>query len=877
MNSIFSSKLLSLMLLVICAGVQSPRAEERFIFQQTPGKLPKHVLPRHYELELKPDLDSFTVSGHESIEIEVTKATRQVILNTHELQITAARFVSGPALTAGLDSTNQLFTLTAANEINPGKYQLELAFAGKITESASGMFVLKYVAPSGDKMMVATQFEATDARRTFPCFDEPSFRATFTLTAEVPESIQAVSNMPVDRTEPSGSGWKRVRFQRTPPMPTYLLVLVAGELEEIHGRAGKIETRIWFTEGKQEQARYALENSKRLLAFYNDYFGVRFPLPKLDHIAMPGGFGGAMEHWGSITYNEGTILYDPKKSSHDQKEQAFGIMAHEMAHQWFGNLVTMAWWDNLWLNEGFASWMASKTTDTLNPDWNTWVRVDAQKLGLMARDARKSTHPIQRPVVSESQIGDAFDDITYEKGMFFIRMLEDYVGERKFRDGLRHYMKVHAYSNTTTADLWSALAESSHKPVAEFAAGWTEQPGLPVIIATSHCSAGKQELDLRQERYTLLDPVAAPLRWKVPVNAMIVGRKNSLTQTIVENDPVLLKLGACDEAIKLNAGSRGYYRVSYDRAMFQRLRGNWQKLTEADHVSFLGDVWSMIESGKLSADEYLDIIPTLARETSLAVWEQTLGTISLIDHLLQAQNFRADFQKRVVALIHPLLVQLGYHPRPGEHASDSVLRARLFSLLGALDDPEIVSIAKQRFEDFRQDQSTLTGDLRAAVLSVVGEHAKADEYEQLKALAKDAALEEDRRLFLNALVQVRDANMARRTLELSLTGDFPPVQSATIVSGVSSSGIHAQAAWDFMKQHHRELMALVQGPFENMYAGSTVSGFSDEAHAAEYVEFIRANYPPDALTKAEEAADQIRYVDYLKRQILPAVEKWTRR
>ncbi len=852
------------------------RGEEPFQFEKTPGKLPKHIRPQHYELQLKPDLDSLTVSGHETIDIEITKTTGQIVLNALNLEVSSARILGGSTLQVQPVSTNQLLTLAAPGAIAPGRYQLDLSFRGQITEAAAGMFFIDYSAPSGKKRMVATQFEATDARRVFPCFDEPAFRATFGLTAEIPARFKAVSNMPVARSGEATNGWRRVQFQSTPAMPTYLLVLVAGELEEIHARAGQTETRVWFTEGKQPLARYALENSQRILKFYNSYFGIRFPLPKLDHIAMPGGFGGAMEHWGAITYNESAILYDPRKSSHDQKERSFSVQAHEMAHQWFGNLVTMAWWDNLWLNEGFASWMENKAADLLNPDWKVWARAEGQKLGLMARDARKSTHPIQRPVMSEAQIGDAFDDITYGKGMLFIRMLEDYTGDQAFREGLRRYMKRHAFSNTTTADLWAALAASSHKPIADFAAGWTEQPGLPIVLAQSRCSGGKQEVVLQQERFTLLDPGAMPLRWRIPVKASDIA-SGQISQLEVGNTPVTFALGSCEAPVKLNFGGRGYYHIAYSRPMFERLRSHWNGLSETDRVNFLGDAWAMVESGRLTAEEYLDILPTLAQEKSLAVWEQLTGTLGQIHLLLMGQAaLQTDFQRRTISLLHPIASRLGYAPRSGEPATEGVLRARLLGLLGSFGDPEVIAWARQRFELFLRDATLLTGDLRAVALDIVGQNAATSEYERIVNLAKAAPLEEDQRLLLSAASQARDPELARRTLDLSLAKAFTPIQSASLVASVSGTGLHAQAAWDFMKAHYRELLALVGGPFENMYASSTVGGFTDEAHAVEYLDFVRANLAPDAMAKAEEAADGIRYRAYLKGLILPSVEKWAR-
>ncbi len=451
-----------LVFLIIIAAGFGVRAEAPFSFQTTPGQLPKTVFPLHYDLRIEPDLDKFITHGSVTIEIEVTKPVKEIVLNALEMEITKAvlaeqKSVEKP-LTPRLDPDKQTLTLALPAEIPPGKYLLKLEFTGRLGERAQGLFRVRYSTPSGEKkLMLGTQMEPTDARRMFPCWDEPVFRATYDLTVVVPQKHLAVSNMPIEREHRLGNGLKEVKFARTPPMASYLVVLVSGELEELKGEAEGVQIRIITTEGKKEQGRYALEVTKKVLAYYNDYFGVRYPLPKLDQIAVPGGFSGAMENWGAITYNERTLLFDPKTSSQATKQGIFSVVAHEMAHQWFGDLVTTAWWDNIWLNEGFASWMATKATDHFNPDWEVSLTAGSVKSGVMNDDARSATHPILQPVDNESEANDAFDHITYQKGQSFLRMLENFLGEEPFRYGIRRYMTDHQYSNTTTADLWAAL------------------------------------------------------------------------------------------------------------------------------------------------------------------------------------------------------------------------------------------------------------------------------------------------------------------------------------------------------------------------------------------------------------------------------------
>ncbi|HWY76060.1 MAG TPA: M1 family metallopeptidase, partial [Verrucomicrobiae bacterium] len=385
-------------------------AEGPFAFESTPGKLPKAIVPRHYEIRIRPDLDKFVTQGSVTIDLEILKPANEIVLNALELEITKATLLTDHEipLTSIGDATNQTVAFHLASSLAPGKCRLTVDFTGRIGEQGQGLFYVRYSSPAGRRVMLATQMEPTDARRMFPCWDEPAFRATFDLSVIVPEKHIAVSNMPIERETPLDGGFKEVKFVRTPAMASYLVALVSGELEELKGEAEGVQIRIITTNGKREQGRYALDATKKLLAYYNDYFGIKYPLPKLDQIAIPGDFDGAMENWGAITYNEGVLLFDPGTSSQETKQNIFVTVAHEMSHQWFGDLVTMGWWDNLWLNEGFATWMETKATDHFNPDWQMWLTAAAEKTSVMSGDARSTTHPIQTPIRSETQANDAF-------------------------------------------------------------------------------------------------------------------------------------------------------------------------------------------------------------------------------------------------------------------------------------------------------------------------------------------------------------------------------------------------------------------------------------------------------------------------------------
>src|SRR5579871_1041728 len=492
-------------------------AEPVFSFGATPGELPKNVVPIHYALDLSPDLDKLTFSGSEVVDIEVTEPTARLVLNAVDLTIAAAALDGEAAAEIAADTTAQTVTFAFPHTIASGRHQLRVSYAGRINRFGRGLFMVDYPTAEGRKRMISSHLEPADARRIFPGWDEPAFKASIALTVTVPQAFLAVSNMPVAHEEPAGGGNKRVAFQPTPRMSSYLLVLAAGELERIAADADGVTIGVVTTRGKSQHGRYALEAAGDLLRYFNDYFGIAYPLPKLDLIAVPGGFGGAMENWGGITFFESRLLFDSASSASDARRGIFNIIAHEMAHQWFGDLVTMAWWDNIWLNEGFASWMQAKAAEALHPDWRTWLNGNGSRRYAMREDARRTTHPIQHAIANESEAMAAFDSITYAKGQAIIRMVENYLGEDAFRAGIRAYMREHAYSNTTTADLWAALEAASGKPVAAVASGFTEQGGIPLVIAQTSCAGDTQRITLRQERFTIHDPAPQPQHWRGPV------------------------------------------------------------------------------------------------------------------------------------------------------------------------------------------------------------------------------------------------------------------------------------------------------------------------------------------------------------------------
>ncbi len=435
-----------------------------FSFDATPGNLPKSVVPVAYDIALHPNLHARTTTGSETIRLTVRSAAPKVVLHTLEMTVSRAS-IDGVAANVAANAAKQQTTLTPSHPLTAGAHVVRLAFAGKIGTEPQGLFVQPYTTSTGAKEeMLATQFESTDARRMFPCFDEPAFRATFRLAVTVPSAFTAVSNMPVVSERAAGAE-KTVTFARTPKMSTYLLVLAAGQFKQISDTVDGVKLNIVAPHDRIERARYALDAQKKLLAYYDEYYGIKYPLPKLDLIDVPGGFPGAMENWGGITFNERALLFDPSLEPESAKIDIFETIAHEMSHQWTGDLVTMDWWSGLWLNEGFADWMETKASDHFNPQWHLWDRVESDVANAMGTDAKTTSHPVEQPVTDDTQAGAAFDEITYQKGGAVIRMMEQYLGPDTFRDGVRAYLRAHAYGNTTATDLWASLGSTAHRDV----------------------------------------------------------------------------------------------------------------------------------------------------------------------------------------------------------------------------------------------------------------------------------------------------------------------------------------------------------------------------------------------------------------------------
>lgn len=861
-------------LALAATSLQAADPQKPFDFASTPGKLPKQVVPEEYAVRIAPDVAKRTFAGSEIIKLAVRQPTKELIFNALEIAIASATFDGKelPKSAIKLNAQNETVTLALPAEAAVGWHTLALTFSGKINQQGQGLYYANYIeqGTGAKKVMLGTQFEPTDARRLFPCWDEPSFRARFQLTAVVPENFTAVSNMPIEH-EKKVAGGKELQFGMTPMMASYLNVLCAGELDAIEQQKDGLLHRVVATKGKAEMGHYALESATQIVDFYNDYFGTPFPLPKLDEIAVPGGFGGAMENWGGITYFESGLLFDPARSSIHTKQGIYSVIAHEVAHQWFGDLVTMAWWDNLWLNEGFASWMGSKCTAKFNPEWEVWLergvprdptrRAGIPKEAAMEGDARSTTHPIQQPVATEAEANSAFDDITYKKGQSLIRMLESFLGEDVFREGIRKYVAQHKYSNTTTTDLWNALAEVSGKAVAEIAAGWTQQPGFPIVKVAREADG---KIMLTQERFTVNFPEAPQLTWQIPLTYSVAGSAAPVSVLMSDRTLELTDIPP-DRAVKFNVDGAGNYRVQYDETTWKLLSAEITNMSVADRVNLLSDAWALVEANRAPLSFYLDLVGKLPSKTELAEQEQVMTAFDFIEHLVTDPAKLAQFQTYARKILRPGFDAIGWQAKPDEPVRVTELRASFITALAGLGDQEIIARCRDSFAKFVSDPASLDPNLRSAVFGVVGRNADEATWNKLHELGlKTNSVEEKQQLY-GALVTADDPKLAARSLQLALTDELPTSRALAIVPRVAHAN-HADLAWNFAKKNMKALLAKADALGVNSYAPSMFTFFSDPARIAELRAYAKT-LPAASARPVEQAADEISFRAEFKQRL----------
>jgi aminopeptidase N len=836
---------------------------------QIPTQLPTYAHPLHYTIAVTPDAANLRFTGRVQIEIAVTQPTDTIVLNAIDMNFSRVSLDGNVEGRAVMNAEAQTATLHFPAPLSVGNHRLSIDYSGKIYTQAAGFFALDYTADGGPKRALFTQFEAPDARRFFPGWDEPNFRTPYDLSVTIPAGQQAIGNMPEARHATNADGTVTVTFQTTPAMSSYLLFLAVGELDRITTRAAGVEVGVVTRRGAGEQGRWALESAARILPWYNQYFGTPYPLPKLDNVAGPGTsqFFGAMENWGAIFSFENILLVDPAITTPARQQSIFEVAAHEMAHQWFGDLVTMAWWDDLWLNEGFASWMSTKATQAIHPEWEPLLgRIGGREQAIQL-DSLRTTHPVVQHVTTVEQISQAFDSITYNKGEAVITMLEDYVGETAWRDGVRAYIRAHRLGNTVTDDLWRAVEAAAHRPITAIAHDFTLHPGVPLIRVTgARCVGGHTQVSLTQAQFSRDHPDATG-RWRVPVIAAAGGAP---ARTLVENGAATANVPGCGTLV-VNYGQTGYYRTLYSPALLNAITTNYAQLRPLDQIGLLADNWSLGLAGYQDADLALNLVRAAPENGNPRLLARMAGIFGQINGMYaEDAAHRAMIARFAFAKLEPAMTRLGWTPRAGEPANDAVLRNELIGTLGELGHPATLAEANRRFA--ANDPSVQAGPLRSAILAIVAYNADEATWERLRRMARDERSPQVRVDLYRLLGGVKDERLARRALEMALTDEVGATNSSQIFGAVASE--HPDLAFDFAVAHREQVEAFVDASSRSRFFAQLGGGSADPAMVGKLNDYATQHLTPQSRGSVDRAIASITDRLRVRRERLPQITRW---
>ncbi|MEO8105075.1 MAG: M1 family metallopeptidase [Candidatus Saccharibacteria bacterium] len=815
---------------------------------KTVRRLYDQFQPEHYDLSLVPDRANMTFQGSVVIRGKKTgRPSRRLTFHQKDLTITAATVTRHdkkgdqdfPISRLNNQDSFDEVRLHAAEQLYPGSYSVTLTFIGKITRQMNGIYPCFFTEDGVEKQLIATQFESHHAREAFPCIDEPEAKATFDLTLTSPKGEAVVANTPILSQSTTGAS-SLTRFATTPRMSTYLLAFAYGELafQEATTKDGVV-VRTYATAANVAHTRFALDVAVRCLEFYNEYFGVPYPLPKCDFIALPDFASGAMENWGCITFREQALLVDDKNTSLHLKQYVANVVAHELTHQWFGNLVTMRWWTDLWLNESFASWMSYLAVDELFPDWKVWTQfiVDEQSIALKL-DALDNTHPIQVTVNHPDEIRTIFDAISYEKGASVLHMLHNYLGPDDFRDGLRLYLQQHAYGNTDSTDLWTAWEEASHKPVSDFMGTWTAQPGYPIV----HATVGQDSLELTQERFYLNpDAPKQAAIWPVP----LLASESIVTETLNTAEESVLTTGLQADFL-LNRDRTGFYRAVYDSAHLASLATAIAagRMSELDRLGLLADSFEAAKAGYGNSVDALQLLEAFRHEDSVVVWDVIAAGLASIRSIMNDEDLRTAMKPFVRHLVAEQLARLGWDESPHDSHFDKLLRPTILGLASYGEEPSVVAEATRRFSAMTKP-ADVHPDLRGVVYGTVSRLGGLAEFDKLLGMHNNSASSEDRVTLSAALTNFRQPELISRALDQIASRDVR-LQDAAYWIAYSFTNHHARnATWDWMTIHWAWLNETMGNDLSFFRMPNFAArAYSDASFLPTYIEFFSQNLSP---------------------------------
>lgn len=724
------------------------------------------------------------------------------------------------------------------SKLPKGKGKIGMTFIGQLNDKLKGFYRNKYFTQSGEERYGAvTQFESTDARRAFPCWDEPAVKATFEVQMTVPKNLVCLSNMP-EKSCQIGDVDKVIQFEKTPVMSTYLLAFIVGEYDKIEAKDDDgVLVRVFTPVGKSEQGKYALNVAVKTLPFYKKYFNIAYPLPKIDLIAIDDFAAGAMENWGLVTYRETALLIDPVNSSSATKQWVALVVGHELAHQWFGNLVTMEWWTDLWLNEGFASWIEYLCVDHCFPDFDIWTQFASNDFAkALDLDALKSSHPIQVDVGHPAEVDEIFDAISYCKGASVIRMLHDYIGDEHFRTGLYNYLTKHKYENTVTADLWQALGEASGKPVDEIMSTYTKQMGFPIISVDEKRDGNKRTLHLKQSKFTA-DGSTDDSKWLVPISIGSRSSSEPIHRLVLDKKETVITLDnvSPDDWIKLNMGHVGFYRVQYSESMLNALLPSIENmsLSARDRLGLQNDAFALARAGTISSVDALKIASAYRNETNYTVWNDLTSNLASISVLLQYTDFYDLMKAFNRKLYGPIGKSLGWDPKEGEGHLTSMLRSLVIGRLGRAGDENVIAEAKRRFKLHCSSENKLPADLRSSVYTTVLTDASSELMDKMMTLFRSADMQEEKDRIMRSLGAVTKPDLIERVLNFSISKEVRSQDTVFVIRGTGGSVAGRECAWKFIQNNWQVLYDKYEGGFLLNHLARIPENFADDKKVEE--------------------------------------------
>jgi puromycin-sensitive aminopeptidase len=840
-------------------------------------RLPRTAVPSHYDIVLDLDMEAFTFTGTVGVDIEVTEPVTEIVLNSADIDIVEASLVSGDTKnlisSVSYDERYERATLALDDSVGPGRYRVEIEYTGLINDQLRGLYRSSFKDENGTEHPIATsQCQATDARRVFPCWDEPDFKATFATTMIVPEGVEAYCNSrELERL--AADGRVEFRFATTMRMSTYLLAFIAGPFEATEPVVVRgTPIRIIVPKGNLHLTDVALENAVFCFEYLSDYYGIPYPGDKLDHIAIPDFAAGAMENVGLITYRDAYLVIDKAKASQAELQNSLDVIGHEVTHQWFGNLVTMAWWEGTWLNEAFASFLEMKATDAMRPEWKRWLSFANNEVPwAMGTDQLASTRPIEYEVNAPEDVDQMFDAITYGKGSAVLHMIDEFIGVENFRTGVGDYLRKHAYGNTVTGDLWEALDGASEWPVSRIMDTWVFQRGFPQI----EVRPVDRGVRLAQRRYLVIPDESDTTIWKVPLQLRgVAGGKAFHLHVLLEEDEMQVDLGGPVDWVVANAGGHGFYRTSYADEVFAALLDNVDQLDDVERHSLVSDTLAFVRNGSVDSTSFLDLVAKFSNETEQAIWSVITGGLATIEHHALDESVRPSFQRFVCDLIGPALDRLGWDPRDGDSDLERKLRGDLIAAMGVLGgDEEPIERCRAIVDDL------LTGgspdpEVATAALTVFARHASAEEYQRLWGTYKDSRTPLDQVRYLRSVATVPVDELAVGTLDKVIEGEIR-TQDGFWVFARLLTGKGGPAVWRSAAARWDSLLEVMPGMIRTRVVEG-ISALSQPEVAADLKAFFAEHPMPEASRSVEQNLEKLEANVRLRARETPAVTEYFR-